>query len=288
MPERVEPPGTSRDKPTPTAPPAASQYSPPATDIAPPPTAQAREQARARPLRSLRRAGERFQNISSMERALSLIGGGLLALYGLRRRHLWTVLPLTGLGGVLAYRGATGYSRAYRRIGIERPLGPIEMVEAVTVNRAVEDVYAYWRRLENLPTFMRHLESVVELDARRSHWAAQAMGARVIEWDAEIVEDKPNELLRWHSLPDSVVQHGGEVRFRRAPGGRGTEVHVRIDYRPPIGFAIAALMYPVNRQMLKEDIRRFKRMLEVGELPTTEGQPSARRRPMLRPEGDRQ
>jgi uncharacterized membrane protein len=215
---------------------------------------------------------------------MSLVGGGWLALNGLRRRHAWSALSLAALGGALMYRGVTGHSRAYRRIGIERPNGPIEVVQAVTVNRSPAEVYAFWRHLENLPRFMRHLRAVRQTSATQSHWVAEAMGTRIVEWDSEIVEDRPNELIRWRSL-SPVVQHSGEVYFRPAPGGRGTEVHVRMDYRPPIGLAVAALVHPMNKQMLKEEIRRFKAVMEAGEVPTTQGQSSGRRAPMPRREG---
>lgn len=217
---------------------------------------------------------QRIRNIGDTERMVSVAGGALLALLGLTRRS-WTGMALAGAGGLLAYRGATGHSYVYQRIGVERPDAPVEITQAVTINRRPEEAYAFWRNLENLPRFMRHLRSVEQQSETRSHWVAQAaMTNQMLEWDAEIVEDRPNELIRWRSLPDGAIQHSGEVRFAPAPGGRGTEVHVHMEYRPRMGVALAALMYPFSKQMLKEEIRRLKHVLEAGEIPTTEGQPS--------------
>ncbi|WP_148665346.1 SRPBCC family protein [Sulfurifustis variabilis] len=217
-------------------------------------------------------------NIGAVERAVSVAGGALLALSGLSRRS-WARTPLVGVGAILVYRGARGHSYLYERIGIDRANAPIEIEQAVTINRKPEEVYAFWRQLENLPRFMRHLRSVKQESPTRSHWTAQtALTGRTLEWDSEITEDKPNELIRWRSVPDGSIQHSGEVRFRAAPGARGTEVHVRMEYRPIVGVAVGAAMYPFTRQTLKEEMRRLKHVMEAGEIPTTEGQPAGRGR----------
>jgi uncharacterized membrane protein len=113
-----------------------------------------------------------------------------------------------------------------------------------------------------------------------SHWVARApRGLTTLEWDAETTEDRENELIAWRSLPDADVDNQGVVRFQDAPDGRGTEVHVSIQYRPlagAIGDALARLLNPISSQLIKEDLRRFKRLLETGEIPTTEGQPTGR------------
>lgn len=215
------------------------------------------------------------QNIGDTERIVSVASGTLLVLLGLSRRSRLAGGALAGAGALLAYRGARGHSRVYERLGVERPNAPVEIIQSVTVNRPPAEVYGFWRELENLPRFMRHLRSVERLSDARSHWVARSVGTgQRVEWDAEIVEDVPNELLRWRSLPNGGLQHSGEVRFRPAPGGRGTEVHVHMEYRPPLGMALGALMYPFSKQMLKEEIRRLKQVLETGEIPTIEGQPS--------------
>lgn len=224
------------------------------------------------------RARRRAQNISDNERMVSLVAGGALALYGITRRS-WAGTVVAAAGAALVYRGATGHSYVYERIGIDRSDSPAEVMQAVTVLRNPDEVYAFWRRLENLPQFMRHLESVQQTTPTRSHWVARATSKGVkVDWDSEIVEDRPNELIRWRAVPDGGLRHSGEVRFKPAPGGRGTEVHVHMEYRPPVGVALTAMLYPFSRQMLKEEIRRLKQVLEAGEVPTTEGQPSGRGR----------
>lgn len=218
-------------------------------------------------------------NVGNTERTATAIGGSLLALYGLTRRSWWAGLPLVGLGTALAYRGAVGRSKTYQRIGVDKPDGPVVLTQSVTINRNIDDVYSFWRQLENLPKFMRHVRSVTQTSATRSHWVAQGGGSRqAIEWDSDLIEDKPNEIMRWRTVPNGAIEHSGEVRFKRAPGDRGTEVHVRIQYHPSMGTAVAAVMYPYNKKVLDEEMRRLKQVLEVGEIATTEGQPSGRRR----------
>lgn len=219
-------------------------------------------------------------NVGRGERIASAIGGGFLAYYALRRRN-WAALPMTMAGAALVTRGATGHSRVYDRMHINTAHPqPIEFVRSVTVNKPPAEVYRFWRSLKNLPRFMRHLESVTEIDERRSHWAARApiTGQRV-EWDAEILEDRPNSIIRWRSLAGSDVDNEGRVVFAPAPGGRGTEVHVVLRYKPASGAsaAIVRLLSGISEQYLKEEIRRFKSVIEAGEAPTTEGQSSGRR-----------
>lgn len=225
-----------------------------------------------------RQAARRGRNISDTERLMSLAAGGALALFGITRRS-WAGTAVAAVGAALLYRGMSGHSYVYERIGIDRSDSPAEVTEAVTVLRKPEEVYAFWRKLENLPQFMRHVESVQQTTPTRSHWIARATSKGTkAEWDSEIVEDRPNELIRWRAVPNGGLRHSGEVRFKPAPGGRGTEVHVHMEYRPPIGVALIAMLYPFSRQMLKEEIRRLKQVLEAGEVPTTEGQSSGRGR----------
>lgn len=161
--------------------------------------------------------------------------------------------------------------------------GAIHARKAITILRSPEELYQYWRDLENLPQIMGHLEAVQIIDDRRSHWVARMAGTRV-EWDAEITEDRPNELIAWRSIGGSNVVTSGSVRFVPAPGGRGTEVHVELDYRPPggmLGATILKLLGQAPDQAVQEDLRRFKQLMEAGEVPTTEGQPSGRKSGLL-------
>ncbi len=220
-------------------------------------------------------------NVGRAERVFSAVGGSLLAYYGLRRRSWTASLPLLLTGGALVTRGATGHSQVYERLDINTAqVAPVDFKTTITVSKPPEEVYRFWRQLKNLPRFMRHLRSVNELDSRRSHWVAETPLGVTIEWDAEIVEDQPNKRLRWRSIADSDIDHDGEVVFASAPGGRGTEVHIQLRYKPATGVrsAMAKLSHRLTEQFLKEDMRRFKSVLEAGEAPTIAGQSSARAR----------
>jgi uncharacterized membrane protein len=155
---------------------------------------------------------------------------------------------------------------------------PVE--KSVTVNLKPEEAYRFWRDFTNLPRFMKHLQSVSVIDERRSHWVARAPGGTEVAWDSELIEEVPNQYLAWRSLQGSDVDHSGSVRFEPAPGGRGTIVRVQMRYQPPAGragVALARLFGEVPAQQVQEDLRRFKQVLETGEIPTTRGQPSGRR-----------
>jgi uncharacterized membrane protein len=154
----------------------------------------------------------------------------------------------------------------------------IEVRRAVTINRPRAEIYAFWRQLDNLPRFMTHLKSVTLTGGNRSHWVAKGPGGDV-EWDAEIVQEVPEEYLAWRSLPDSEISNRGEVRFTDAPAGRGAEIHAFFTYDPPAGAAGAAVAKVFGEDpdsQTREDLRRFKWILETGEAPTTEGQTSGR------------
>ncbi|HEX2451827.1 MAG TPA: SRPBCC family protein [Gemmatimonadales bacterium] len=147
--------------------------------------------------------------------------------------------------------------------------GVVLVRRAITVNRTSQEVYEFWRNFENLPQFMAHLEAVRILDDRRSHWIATGPAGSRAEWDAEIVEDRPNERIVWRAVPDSEVPNEGSVRFVPAPGGRGTEIHVELRYSPPGGrFAakIAKLFGEEPGQQVAGDLRRFKQVMELGEV----------------------
>ena len=141
------------------------------------------------------------------------------------------------------------------------------------VNRAPEDVYAFWRNFQNFPRFMRHVESVQDLGEGRSHWKVKGPAGMEVEWDATIVADVPNEVITWRSLEGSDVDNAGAVRFERAPGGRGTIVKVNLEYNPTagvIGSMVAKLFGEEPEQQLDDDLRRFKQVMEVGEVVVSE------------------
>jgi uncharacterized membrane protein len=147
--------------------------------------------------------------------------------------------------------------------------GIIRTRRGITVRRPVEEVYSFWHNFENLPRFMYHLETVQQTGDRRSHWVAKGPAGTTVEWDAEITEDRPNELIAWRSLEGSDVDNQGVVRFEPAPGDRGTIVRVEIEYNPPggiIGASIAKLFGREPGQQVQDDLRRFKQLIEAGEV----------------------
>jgi uncharacterized membrane protein len=163
--------------------------------------------------------------------------------------------------------------------GVQTRNGRISISAALVIDRPQAELYRHWRELTNLPTFMKHLVRIEVKDDRRSHWIAKGPAGSTIEWDAEITEDRPNEYLSWRAVEGSEVDHAGSVRFEPAPGGRGTVVTVDMQYRPPlgtVGAAIAAWFGEDPNQTVKMDLRRFKQVIETGEVITTEGQPAGR------------
>jgi uncharacterized membrane protein len=220
-------------------------------------------------------------NLSEVERWASLLGGALLAAYGLQQRSRAGYL-LASSGGALIAIGATGYCPAYasssRRGDTRAALAGargVHVDESVTLYRTPEELYRFWRRFENLPQFASHLVSVTQTDAGTSHWIAKGPGGRTVEWNAEVINDIPNELIGWRTLDGADVTSAGSVSFH--PTGKGeTRVHVKLQYEPPagrLGALVAWVMSQEPSQTIREDLRRFKALLEAGEVPTTEGQP---------------
>ena len=194
----------------------------------------------------------------------AIIGGGALALLGLTRRSKSGV-ALAAAGGLLAYRGAT--------------LNPEDQEfyaeSSFAIDCSLETAYQFWRDFENLPRFMRNLESVRVVDDRRSEWNAAGRLGKPIHWWAEIVDERPNEWIVWRSLPDSDFDCRGSVHFFPAVGNRGIIVTAVMQYRPPTGSAgktIAAMLGKDPQFMLREDLRRFKALMEAGEVPNVQGQ----------------
>jgi uncharacterized membrane protein len=147
--------------------------------------------------------------------------------------------------------------------------GDVRVTKTIIVNRSPEEVYRFWRDLANLPTFMKHLESVQVTGDNRSHWKATGPGGKTVEWDAEIVEDQPNTRIAWRSLEGSDIDNSGSVQFERAPGGRGTLVRVELRYTPPGGVVSATLAKLFGEepgQQVDYDLRAFKQVLETGEV----------------------
>ncbi len=231
-------------------------------------------------------------NVGEKERLVSAIGGGALAVYGLTRGSISGIV-LALIGGGLAYRGITGHCNMYEAMdmstadeGLRRSRGVsvpgergTKVEKSITINRSPEELYRFWRNFENLPRFMDHLESVKTTGDKRSHWVAKAPAGTTVEWDAEVINEKENELIAWRSLEGADVDNAGSVRFERASGDRGTVVRVTLEYDPPggsLGAIVAKLFGEAPDQQIEEDLRRFKQVMEAGERPTTEGQSSGR------------
>jgi uncharacterized membrane protein len=154
--------------------------------------------------------------------------------------------------------------------------GPMRARAAITVRKPREEIYRFWHDFQSLPSFMAHLDSVQAKADGRFHWKATAPAGRTVEWDAEIVEDRPNELIAWRSLPGAGVANSGSVRFVPAPGDRGTEIHLNLEYAPPagaVGAVIAMLFGEEPQQQVMDDLRRFKQIAETGVIARSEGTP---------------
>ena len=246
------------------------------------------------------------KNVNGVERLLSVAAGGALAAYGLKRRD-WGGLAAGLVGGFLVERGVSGHCLVYDATGLTsaadeghrfaaphgadsrrdeytltRQHGGSATVDAKKAKRVVQtftifgrtpgELYDYWRRLENLPRILQHLERVTETDNRRSHWVAKAPAGRTVEWDAEIINDVPGQVIAWRSLPGASVPNAGAVTFREAPAGRGTEIKVNLEYEPPLGklgVAVAKLFGEEPSVQVREDLRRYKNLMEAGEIPVS-------------------
>ncbi len=237
-------------------------------------------------LRQLDRPALRRINVGTVERRASIAAGIAMLSYLIRKRpNILIGLPMGLEAGYMLYRGATGHCTIYQIMDINRAddgHAGITVERAVTVGKPRQELYRIWRNFENLPRFMTHLQkvSVDELGGdKRSHWVAKAPLGRQVEWDSEITEERENEYLAWRSLPGSVVESMGTVEFADAPQGRGTIVKVTMQYHPIGGSMAAAFAKLFGEEpdvQVREDLRHFKQMMETGEIPSVEGQPSGR------------
>jgi uncharacterized membrane protein len=221
------------------------------------------------------------RDIGDMERLICSMTGTALLLNGTKRRG-WEGVAAVFFGGTLLYMAATGRNALYRNLGIHLVRTTTgrqrcEVIKSMTINRPIGELFAFWRNLSNLPTFMSHLKSVEVLSENRSRWKAKAPAGLEVEWEAEIVNEQPDTLIAWQSCEGASIPNWGVVRFNPAPGNRGTEISVQLEYEPiagATGVALAKLFGEEPSQQIDEDLRRFKQMMETGEIPTTAGQPS--------------
>ncbi|CAN5317628.1 SRPBCC family protein [soil metagenome] len=230
-----------------------------------------------------RRAGSNEQpwvNVGNIERVASGVAGAGLVAFGLKQKS-WPGLALAALGGCFLYRSTTGNCKLYSKMGINTAKSSggegassiahtlhdgIHVENAVTIGRPVDEVYAFWRNFENLPRFMKHLKSVTQIDDRRSHWVAKGPAGMSVEWDAEIINERENELISYTSIEGSDVDNAGVIRFKDL-GDRGTEIHVTLRYSPPAGRlgALVAKIFGENPEhQIAEDLRVLQSVLESG------------------------
>ncbi len=208
------------------------------------------------------------KNVGNAERIFSFVAGVWLfskAFSG--RNKLFKAL----LGSALVYRAGTGHCALYKAMGVDGTATHNRVVvdTDVIVNKPREEVYAYWRKLENLPLFMKHLQSVRELSDTHSVWTAKLPGMGTVEWKSEITSDVPNESIKWKSMPDSQIDNTGLVRFVNA-GDLGTQIRVVMSYEAPagnLGAGVGNLLTPALERLIRQDIKRFKEVMETGQLP---------------------
>jgi uncharacterized membrane protein len=208
----------------------------------------------------------------------SLVAGLGLGITGLATGRL-KGLALTALGAGLVWRGYTGHCGCYTMLGIDnaerKPYTAIPAQQGVkvektlVVDRPAHDLYRFWRRLENLPQVMRHLKDVRSIDSQLSRWVADGALGKDVEWNAEIINEREDEMLAWASLPGGDLETAGSVHFRPL-GGERTEVIVSLKYNPPagkVGAQVATLFGEGLEKKLEEDLNTFKQVMETGMVP---------------------
>lgn len=218
----------------------------------------------------------RSPSVADAENWLAIGAGAVLLLVGASRRSA-AGLCLAVASTPLLYRGVVGrwpdvlnYAQPdSTRTAFSGGRG-VHVRESIRLEVPIADVYRFWRRLENLPQFMTHLDRVAEGTDGRSHWSVSGPAGLAVEWDAEIINEIENKVLAWRSLPGSDVVTAGSVNFDVVRGGRSTQVSVHLQYAPPAGKAgalVASLCGREPSQTIREDLRRFKELLEAGEIP---------------------
>lgn len=236
-------------------------------------------------------------DVNNVEQIAAVVGGGALLLYYLRKVSLADAL-LVGAAGTLIYRGVTNRPFNIKTgIGTERFTegiqslterakgwaqgwadefkgkmerfrgysGPIQMEKSIVIAKSPQELYSFWRNFENLPNIMSYLDSVTAR-GKRSHWVAKGPAGVPIEWDAEITEDKKNEMISWRALEDADVPNQGTVYFEKAGDGQ-TELRVSMEYTLPggeIGSALAEFFGQDPSQKIEEDLNNFKEAVEGG------------------------
>lgn len=216
--------------------------------------------------------GSSVINVGQTERLVSVGLGAWLLSSGINNLFDSPLSSLvkTAIGGVLLYRGATGNCPVYASIGKTKGVEHAQAINIRTtliVNKPKDEVYAFWRKLENLPLFMKHLATVTEIDQKHSHWEAVIPGGiGRIKWNAEIVKEEPGYMIGWQSIPNATIHNAGKVVFNDALNGQGTELEVVITYHPPageLGAGLAKALNPVFEKVIRQDVMSFKEYIET-------------------------
>jgi uncharacterized membrane protein len=224
-------------------------------------------------------------NVGDTERAISIAVGSGLAVYGVTRGNLRGLL-LSAVGAGLIYRGATGHCSMYAALGFDtasdHPAVGVpakrgfRIQRSIVINRTPEDVFNFWRKLDNLPRIMDHLIEVRENGPKFSHWIAQGPFDHQFEWDAEIINERENELIAWRSVVGSQVDTAGSIHFTALPEGGGTRVDLALKYDHPLDrLGIGQLFLGNIESRIDDDLRHFKCLLEseATSQPASQGAP---------------
>lgn len=224
-------------------------------------------------------------NLHRYEQWASTAIGAALMLFGLKHRGVRGIISIVAGLGCLQ-RGTTGHCALYEKFGINtaerdfsesRENSEAKIEATLTVNRSREELYRFWRDFSNLPQLMSYLERVENLSETRSRWIAKPIGEKAVEWEAEIINERPNELIAWETLPGADVSSAGSVRFEDAPGDRGTEISIKMQYHPPGGRLTSTLLTLLGQSpetQIREDLHRFKQFMEAKELTHGGSHPS--------------
>ncbi len=236
-----------------------------------------------------------MKNIGQIERVLSIAGGSALAIYGIARRNAGGA-GLALLGGELIRRGAMGHSYLYQFLDltthIESPSTVTSLPDnkglrikrSMTIQLPASELYAFWRNVENSPLYMHTIKSVKAIDDTHSHWVAKVpVGDVPIEWNSEITEDVKDSLIAWRIIGQSPMGSGGQVRFEKAAGDKGTVVTSEIEYPifgGTLGAEVGKIFGHLPEQVVRENLRQFKQLMESGEIPTLREQPVGKGQPL--------
>ena len=207
------------------------------------------------------------QNLGTTERVITGVAAAGLAAYALKSSSMGRRLGAAVAGGALATRAATGYCAVKDAVEGVQSAAPIRIERQTVINAPIESVYEFWNSVENFPKFMSHIQSVVRVSERNSHWVASGPLGTSYEWDAEVTRNVPNDVIAWQATSGDVVHHG-TVRFKRV--GPKTRVKVRIEYEPPagkMGAAVAKLFGGDPRAQLDEYLKKLKKLLDKNPSP---------------------